>query len=161
MRKQSFKKNVSPGFSLLELLVVIAIVGILVSISVVAFGGAQQKSRDARRINDLKAIASAQEQYFAEVGNYRWISPSGQGGLACLTTHINPYLEKIPEDPKNIDPHVYRCRLASPGTAPPSYCVSALLESSKGNCGGCSTSCPNNNCPFVAGDTHFCVKSQQ
>jgi len=54
------------GFTLLELLIVIAIIGILISIGVVSYGAAQKKSRDSRRMSDLKAVQAAFEQYSAD-----------------------------------------------------------------------------------------------
>lgn len=44
------------GFSLVELLVVIAIIGVLATLGFVFFGGARDKARDAKRLNDLNQI---------------------------------------------------------------------------------------------------------
>ncbi|MBI2314655.1 type II secretion system protein [Candidatus Daviesbacteria bacterium] len=49
------------GFTLVELLVVIAIIAILSVIGLALFTGAQQSARDARRKNDIDAIAVALE----------------------------------------------------------------------------------------------------
>ncbi|MBD3251694.1 prepilin-type N-terminal cleavage/methylation domain-containing protein [Candidatus Uhrbacteria bacterium] len=49
----------SKGFTLIELLVVIAIIGLLATISVVIFRGAQEKARDASRVADMVAVAKA------------------------------------------------------------------------------------------------------
>lgn len=46
------------GFSLIELLVVISIIGILASISLASFNTARIKSRDSRRVQDLRQIGS-------------------------------------------------------------------------------------------------------
>lgn len=54
------------GFTLMELLVVISIIGILISVSVVSYVTAQQKARDTRRIQDIKAIQGAWEEYYAD-----------------------------------------------------------------------------------------------
>ncbi|MFA4936787.1 MAG: type II secretion system protein [Patescibacteria group bacterium] len=58
------------GFTLIELLVVIAIIAILSTLAVVALGNARQKSRDAKRVSDVKQISTALELYFGDVSGY-------------------------------------------------------------------------------------------
>jgi len=58
------------GFTLIELLVVIAIIGLLATMAVVSFSGAQKKARDAKRKADLAQIAKAAELFFDETGSY-------------------------------------------------------------------------------------------
>lgn len=52
------------GFTLIELLVVIAIIGLLASIVLASLNTARRKSRDARRISDVRQIQLALELYF-------------------------------------------------------------------------------------------------
>jgi general secretion pathway protein G len=58
------------GFTLIELLVVIAIIGLLSTLAIVAMGNARQKSRDAKRISDVKQIQTALELYFNDQNGY-------------------------------------------------------------------------------------------
>lgn len=69
------KKNLSTssrqrGFTLIELLVVIAIIGLLSTLAVVALNSARAKSRDAKRIADVKQMQTALELYFNDAGSY-------------------------------------------------------------------------------------------
>jgi len=101
--------RVSPGFTLIELLVVIAIIGLLATISVVAYGGAQQKARDSKRKADLRQISKALELYFDDNGIY----PPSSCGYNCngyyysfnsswdtFRTYFAPYIN-VPVDPVN------------------------------------------------------------
>lgn len=58
------------GFTLIELLVVIAIIGLLSTLAVVALNSARAKSRDAKRIADVKQMQTALELYFNDAGSY-------------------------------------------------------------------------------------------
>lgn len=58
------------GFTLIELLVVIAIIGLLASVVLVSLSSARQKSRDAKRLADIKQVASAMELYFNDCQSY-------------------------------------------------------------------------------------------
>jgi len=58
------------GFTLIELLVVIAIIGLLSTLAVVALNDARIKSRDAKRLSDIKQIQSALELYYSDNNTY-------------------------------------------------------------------------------------------
>jgi len=58
------------GFTLIELLVVIAIIGLLATLAVVALNNARTKSRDAKRVSDIKQIQTALELYFVDNNAY-------------------------------------------------------------------------------------------
>jgi prepilin-type N-terminal cleavage/methylation domain-containing protein len=58
------------GFTLIELLVVIAIIGILSSVVLASLNSARSKSRDAKRMSDVKQIQLALELYYDQNGSY-------------------------------------------------------------------------------------------
>jgi prepilin-type N-terminal cleavage/methylation domain-containing protein len=60
----------SKGFTLIELLVVIAIIGILSTLAVVALNSARQRSRDAKRVSDIRQIQTSLELGYSETGGY-------------------------------------------------------------------------------------------
>jgi len=72
------------GFTLIELLVVIAIIGLLSTLAVVALNNARQKSRDAKRVSDIKQVQTALELYFADQNAYPAGSGSTLGGASAL-----------------------------------------------------------------------------
>lgn len=90
---RSPNKQKAAGFTLIELLVVIAIIGILASVVLASLGTARRKSRDARRIADIKQMQLALELYFdAAVGgsaNYP----------ATLSLLASTYIPSVPLDP--------------------------------------------------------------
>ena len=58
------------GFTLIELLIVIAIIGMLSTLSVVALNSARQRSRDAKRVADIRQIQTALELGYTESQRY-------------------------------------------------------------------------------------------
>jgi len=118
------KNPKNKGFTLIELLVVIAIVGVLATIVMSSLSSARAKSRDARRIADLRQLKTALESYFIDYG----CAPKGGGGstlanpcptgdstltggsCATLNSHFNnslqvlldgKYISSLPVDPIN------------------------------------------------------------
>lgn len=58
------------GFTIIELLIVIAIIGILATLVLTNFQGAQAKGRDTVRKNDINSIYQKLEEYYNENGGY-------------------------------------------------------------------------------------------
>jgi len=96
------------AFTLVELLVVIAIIGILSTLSVVAFNNVRAKARDSRRLSDVRQIGMALELYYNDKGVYPPPpTPTGTPitGLCLSNLGISStcgaivYLQKIPSDP--------------------------------------------------------------
>lgn len=125
------------GFTLIELLVVIAIIGVLASIVLASLNSARRKSRDARRITDVKQIQLALELYFdGQTNQY----PVGSGtcslavayGLEALLT--SGYIPQIPRDPLsgNTDAtsicYRYASGVPTGGSTRTTYHLAAQLE---------------------------------
>ncbi len=58
------------GFTLIELLVVIAIIGLLSTLAVVSLNNARAKSRDAKRVADIKQVQTAMELFYNDNNRY-------------------------------------------------------------------------------------------
>lgn len=131
------------GFTLLELLIVIAIMGVLISIGVASYSSAQKKSRDSRRLSDMKAVQSAIEQYYAD-NNGLYPAP-----CSLLTGTTNYLPAGFPSDPKSSGTYMYNFT----NCTATSYCFCALLEGGAGNAS-------NASCSYGAG-SYFCVSNLQ
>lgn len=81
------------GFTLIELLVVIAIIGLLSTLAIVALGNARMKSRDAKRVSDIKQIQTALELYYNDANSY----PVNLG--PSIVTNGITYMAIVPTNP--------------------------------------------------------------
>jgi prepilin-type N-terminal cleavage/methylation domain-containing protein len=68
MSSNNFKKE--KGFTLIELLVVVSIIGLFSSIVLVSMQDVRSKARNARRLNDMNAIAKSIQLYFDRNGQF-------------------------------------------------------------------------------------------
>lgn len=89
MIKKLFSQKNTAGFTLIELLVVIAIIGVLASVVLASLNTARKKSRDARRIADIKQIQLALELYF----------DANRAYPATLSPLAPTYIPTVPTDP--------------------------------------------------------------
>lgn len=89
------------GFTLIELLVVIAIIGLLSTLSVLALNSARARSRDAKRISDIKQIQTALEMYYNEAGYYPADGAVDAGDT--ISTGTNVYMKVVPTAPIPVD----------------------------------------------------------
>ncbi len=92
------------AFTLIELLVVIAIIGILATISVIAFQNARAKARDAKRIGDVKQVQTALELFFNDNNRYPSSDEWNTGKIFSTTTAgTSTYMQIIPAAPTPAD----------------------------------------------------------
>jgi len=114
--QQQLPHHYNKAFTLIELLVVIAIIGVLSTLSVVAFNSARSKARDSRRLSDIHNLSLALEMYYDDFGAYPEFPTANAGiiGGLCLsdlgitsTCGLNTYIAKIPDDPKNNKHYLY------------------------------------------------------
>lgn len=107
------------AFTLIELLVVVAIIGLLATMSVIAFSNARKSARDSKRIADIRTIQKALDEYIQEYGappgpaayGRSNVSPGFWDGWWDLSTNtagggfmsflVGKGIGKVPVDPLN------------------------------------------------------------
>lgn len=156
-------KNARKGFTLIELLVVIAIIGLLSTLAVVALNSARQRSRDAKRVADIRQIQTALELGFSETNGYpvgsSLVLGTGTGLVLCNAGGAQfvaaqsscgagtVYMGLVPANPApNGAPYTYTSASGSS-----SYSITFTLEGTTGQLGS-GPNCANQS-GIVTGST--------
>ena len=92
------------GFTIVELMIVIVIIGILVSITSIAYRETQKNARNEKRKTDVAMLTGALEDYRADKGDYPRIDCTGDPGtqFTCWSNQVwttlknNGYLRDVP-----------------------------------------------------------------
>ena len=100
------------GFTLIELLVVVSIIGVLATVVLGSLGDARSKTRDVKRLTELRQLETALNLYFADTGAYPLRNPTSScgsdGWLTPLTALVtNGSISAVPIDPINTSPLCY------------------------------------------------------
>lgn len=112
------KSDTKRGFTLIELLVVIAIIGVLSSAVLASLNTARSKSRDARRMADIRQLQIALDFYYDTYGYYpesSWLysySSSWTNNTNSLAVALNPFIPTLPIDPTNASTPPYSSGLS-------------------------------------------------
>lgn len=159
-----FKKpNQKEGVTLVELLVVVAVVSVIATFSITTFPAVLAKSRDNRRIADLKMIASALEQFYSDNNYYPPNTTnlpanltSNSGSNQWIVNLSESYIKSIPKDPN--DPQKYY-HYSTP-TGHQTYVLWASLERSDNpeRVANPNAACQINHPIFPPANT-FCIQS--
>lgn len=83
IKYQILKIRKSKGFTLIELLVVISIIGVLASLTLASYTGAQKQTRDTQRRSDLNQYRNALEGYAASNNGLYPGRSDCVGGVSC------------------------------------------------------------------------------
>ncbi len=78
------KKSPNDGFTIVELLIVIVVIGVLASVTVVAFNSMRSRGYDTQSALEFKAIQKALENFYTVNGRYP--DPAEMNGTAGPTT---------------------------------------------------------------------------
>lgn len=114
MRCFGGKNKRSQGFTIVELLIVIVVIGILAAITIIAFNGVQQRSKNTQTINAIASYVKLLSLYKVDEGTHPQVYdvclgegyPGGQcrggwneDGDGINSVHLADYLDGSPPKP--------------------------------------------------------------
>lgn len=97
MQTRMYRQN---GFTIVELLIVIVVIAILAAISIVAYNGIQNRSKDAKVSTEVSNVKKAIELYKIDNGFYPSIGNDDAGySFSGLSVALVPtYMSSLPSD---------------------------------------------------------------
>ena len=118
----------SKGFTLIELLVVISIIGVLTTLVLVSYTGAQKQARDASRRSDLNQYRNALQNYAVSNGGKYPVHPEAYDAKNFCNSggELEGYLSTCPRDPDQSKTYWY---ISSPDGL--TYTLYADIETGK------------------------------
>ena len=82
------------AFTIVEILVVMAVIGILITLAVVGISAVQKSQRETLRLNDLRNLKIALQDFYTKYRNYppdhNWLVLSTDGSV-CVKDWFPPY----------------------------------------------------------------------
>lgn len=172
------KKHIKQlGFTLIELMIVIAIIALLAAAGLASYSNSQKAARDSKRVQDVKTIQAALEQFQVQAGVYPGTGAGAGGGGYTAGTFTPPggsainmtsfYATGIPTPPTGgaaiaggppLTPYEYTTDIANSATK---YCICTALEATKyGNASANAAGA----CTFTtvaANINRYCAANQQ
>lgn len=130
------------GFTLIELLVTASIIGVLMLVGIVFYTNSRGKAEDARKIEDMKLLQKALEQYYADQGQY----PDPCYTSGPLSADGTIILQNFPSPPDSTSYDNSSCDSTG-------YCYCAEMTVADGNSS-------TNSCDY-GGTGYYCVDNRQ
>ncbi len=111
------------GFTLVELLIVIGIIALLAILVLVSLNTTHQRSRDTKRITDIKQVQLALEMYWNDNANYPAVT-TGTSNWKSFGEELKNWLPMFPSDPVAKQSYTY---IVNPENTD-QYILAATLE---------------------------------
>ena len=97
------------GFTIIEMLIVVTIIAVLSGLILRGMGGALPKSRDAKRMGDLKNVQNMLEMYYNTSNPSTYPSATTWSGLESQLRSVLGNKIKLPQDPSGGTNTYYYC----------------------------------------------------
>ncbi|MBP9761963.1 type II secretion system protein [Candidatus Saccharibacteria bacterium] len=134
------------GFTIVELLIVIVVIGILATLVLVTFTGANQKGRNSQRQTDVNAVQSHVETFYAQHGFYPTLADLQTASfVSTYMKGLDPDALKDPKGPttaiaatSDSDQYGYTATGTSPGCTNTTATTITANEPEDNGCDGFS-----------------------